>query len=249
MIFQMPQAFIKKFRRRILIVDEDEKILKASFTALRREGYEVLAAHDGFEALQVLRGAVPDVLIVELNLPRMSGFELLSVVRKRFPEVGVIATSGEYNSVTLPPGTIADAFVIKGPNAVFEVIEAALGLVKELPMRAAAAKDGLAPVWVPRSAAHYIVLTCPECLRSFSAPEPGGDKEEPFDESCLFCGVNVRFRLTAEETVQPSADISMTSRARSRIKRSKKSIVNSLNALASSKELLENCMDRDKERD
>ncbi|HYL95447.1 MAG TPA: response regulator, partial [Terriglobales bacterium] len=63
--------------------------------ALQGEGFEVITARNGFEALNVLRGARPDVLITELNLPHMSGFELLSVVRRRFPLLSVIATSGE----------------------------------------------------------------------------------------------------------------------------------------------------------
>ncbi len=229
----------KKFRRRVLIVDDDGKVLKSCSLALRRQGYEVLTAGDGFEALQVLRGAVPDLMIVELNLPRMSGFELLAVVRKRFPEMGVIATSGEYNAVTLPPGTIADAFVAKEPNATFEVVEAAIGLIKESPIRSSRAKSALAPVWVPRSTTRYIVLTCPECLRSFSAPQPRGDCGEPCKEMCLFCGAKVRFGLSSSEVVEPPEQQPREARARDRIKRSRKNISDSQNALASSRALID----------
>ncbi len=111
------------FRRRILVVDGDAAFLQECSNALRREGYEVLTADDGFAALHVLRGAQPDVLISELNLPRMSGFELLSVVRTRFPSISVLAVSGEYTAASLPNEAICDAFVQKGPSTVFEVVE------------------------------------------------------------------------------------------------------------------------------
>lgn len=224
-----------KFRRRILIVDDDERILNACSASLRRESYDVLTARDGFEALQVLRGAVPDLLIVELNLPRMSGFELLEVVRKRFPEVGAIATSKEYSALTLPPRTIADAFVAKGPNANFELIETALGLIRRAHMRPSQAKSDIAPVWVPQSTTQYIVLTCPECLRSFSAPQPGGDTGEPFRETCLFCGADVRFLMSSAKPVGPAEYESPAARSKDRIKRSRASISESRAALASSR--------------
>ena len=91
-----------RFRRRILLVDSNEAILLGCSDALLAQGYEVIKARNGFEALQILRGAHPDLLVTELNLPHMSGFELLSVVRKRFPMIAVIATSGEYTAITVP---------------------------------------------------------------------------------------------------------------------------------------------------
>jgi CheY-like chemotaxis protein len=235
----MPQTAMTRFRRRILIVDHDEKILKACSTALRRQSYEVLTARDGFEALKILRGAVPDLLIVELDLPRMSGFELLAVVRTRFPEVAVIATSNEYSVVTLPRGIIADAFVAKGPNANFELTETALGLIRRSPIRASRAKPDLAPVWVPRSTTQYIVVTCPECLRSFSIPQPGGDTSEPLNEECLFCGVDVHFWLGFNETKGAIRHESSAVRTKERVKRSKARISDSHVAIESSGVLME----------
>ena len=86
---------------------------------LRTHDYEVLTATDGFAALLVMRGGRPDVIIAELNLPRMSGFELLSIVRTRFPQVAVVAISDEYTPVTVPHQAICDAFVAKGANLDF----------------------------------------------------------------------------------------------------------------------------------
>ena len=60
-----------EFRRRVLLVDRDEAFLRSCSVALRGEGYHVITAKDGFKALQALRGASPDALVSELNLPHM----------------------------------------------------------------------------------------------------------------------------------------------------------------------------------
>ena len=102
-----------RFQRRVLLADGNEALLLGCSDALLAQGYEVITARNGFEALNILRGAHPDLLVTELNLPHMSGFELLSVFRKRFPRIGVIATSGEYTAVTVPHEAICDVFVPK----------------------------------------------------------------------------------------------------------------------------------------
>jgi len=77
-------------------------------------GYAVRTASDGFAALASMREQVPDILISDLNMPRMSGFELLSIVRRRFPSIAVIAMSGTYLGFAIPRGIAADAFYAKG---------------------------------------------------------------------------------------------------------------------------------------
>lgn len=193
------------FRRRILLVDSDATFLQECTNELRNEGYEVLTADDGFTALHVLRGAKPDVLVTGLNLPRMSGFELLSVVRTRFPAISVLAVSGEYTAASVPNESICDAFIQKGPSTCFEVIEEVRRLVSESPVRASRPKVDLAPVWIPRSrSGHIIIVTCPECLRSFSAVEPA---TSPASETCVFCGADVRFQMSAVEVAhEPPPD-------------------------------------------
>jgi CheY-like chemotaxis protein len=52
---------------------------------LHKEGYQVTTANNGFDALLKLKEVVPEVIISDLNMPKMSGFEFLSVVRRRFP--------------------------------------------------------------------------------------------------------------------------------------------------------------------
>lgn len=96
------------FAFRILVVDDEPSIRTTAAAILSSKGYEVRTAAGGFAALAELRRALPDVFISDLTMPHMSGFELLSVIRRRFPQIAVIAMSGQYNGIP-PTGLIADA--------------------------------------------------------------------------------------------------------------------------------------------
>jgi CheY-like chemotaxis protein len=190
----------RQFRRRVLLVDSNHRFLQQCSRILRTHGFEVLVANDGFAALLALQGGHPDVMVAELELTRMSGFELLSIVRTRFPQIAVIAISGEYTPVTVPDQAICDAFIAKGANFDFELLQEAERLIRESPLRSTRAKSDIAPVWIPHSGSGYIVLTCPECLRSFSALEVKPGRAE---ENCVCCGAKVPFEMSPTE-VQPT---------------------------------------------
>lgn len=67
--------------KRILVVDDDPKILKALDQALTQEEYEVLKAEDGIEALRLAREQKPDLIVLDIMLPKMDGFEVCAQLR------------------------------------------------------------------------------------------------------------------------------------------------------------------------
>jgi CheY-like chemotaxis protein len=231
----MAQAPATEFRRRVLLVHGDQKFLDECSAELRLRGYEVLMAREGFEALCVLRGGVPEVLISELDLPRMSGFELLAVVRTRFPQIAVIATSGEYTSHSLPVETTCDAFVAEGPNMIFELMEAVHTAISDSPVRGSRPKSQSASVWIPRSSTGYIILTCPECLRSFSVVQPKADMDKTLHETCVSCGARVMFSISAGAMVHPPGRTDSNLTSHDRIKQSEAMISASQEVLATSR--------------
>ena len=95
------------------MVDDETVRAKVLAQILKVSGYEAGLAEDGFEALVSIDERQPDLIISDLRMPNMSGFELLSVVRRRFPEIPVIATSGDYEPLVLPPCVVCDAFFKK----------------------------------------------------------------------------------------------------------------------------------------
>ena len=79
-----------QFRFRILVADDQFLIRETARQMLESEGYEVLTAADGLDGLHALSKSLPDLIISDLNMPRMSGFEFLEVVRERFPRIATI---------------------------------------------------------------------------------------------------------------------------------------------------------------
>jgi CheY-like chemotaxis protein len=176
-------------------VDDDPGVLQISVLVLRNRGFEVLTATDGFEALAQLRRSLPDIIISDLRMPNMSGFELLSVVRRRFPQIAVIALSGEFTG-TMPTGLIADAFFYKGQYSPDELFAKIAELLEQFPIRPQITKPDKAPVWIPRDRSGYFVVTCTECLRSFSVPDDElGRAAEVRETDCIFCDARVKYLL------------------------------------------------------
>jgi two-component system, OmpR family, KDP operon response regulator KdpE len=66
---------------RILLVDDDPNLLVVLADRLRYDGYEVATARDGREALRMLRSGWPDLLIVDMMMPRMDGLTLAREVK------------------------------------------------------------------------------------------------------------------------------------------------------------------------
>jgi CheY-like chemotaxis protein len=66
---------------RVLVVEDNMKVAELLTTILEAEGYCVLRAYDGAEAIEAVRSARPDLVILDLMLPRVSGFEVARALR------------------------------------------------------------------------------------------------------------------------------------------------------------------------
>jgi two-component system KDP operon response regulator KdpE len=82
---------------RVLVVDDDPAIQRALGIGLRARGYEVLPARDGRTAVQACEQDEPDVVLLDLGLPDLSGVEVLRKVRAR-NQVPVIVLSARHGS-------------------------------------------------------------------------------------------------------------------------------------------------------
>jgi CheY-like chemotaxis protein len=124
-----------QFRFRILVVDDEPSLRETAGLILESEGYEVLTAADGLEGLHALSKSLPDLIISDLNMPRMSGAEFLAVVRERFPHIATIAMSGGYSTGEMLPGILADAFVQKANYSIKELSHQIGRLLAASPIR------------------------------------------------------------------------------------------------------------------
>ncbi|SRR5579884_80168 len=99
---------------RVLVVDDDAGIQELLALALTSEGYEVLVARDGLDALEKLEGFIPDVIILDLMMPRMDGLAFGEVLRERglrgrIPILVLSAAAGGHDTVAqLKPEAYVD---------------------------------------------------------------------------------------------------------------------------------------------
>jgi CheY-like chemotaxis protein len=76
--------------RRILVVDNDEDSVEMLATLLRVQGHEVHTAHDGLEAVGAALAFQPEVVLMDLSLPTLSGYEAARRIREQMGAGGVI---------------------------------------------------------------------------------------------------------------------------------------------------------------
>ena len=101
----------------ILCADDDEDILSLVALRLRRAGYEVVQAHDGHEALELARSRRPDVAVLDVMMPRLTGHEVLAAIRAddELRELKVVLLSARVQEVDVERGMEAgaDAYLAK----------------------------------------------------------------------------------------------------------------------------------------
>ncbi|SFL49116.1 Response regulator receiver domain-containing protein [Pelosinus propionicus DSM 13327] len=67
---------------KVLVVDDDEKIVKVLVTYLRKEGYMIETAMDGRNAVKKVRQWEPDVVLLDVMLPELDGWEVCKEIRR-----------------------------------------------------------------------------------------------------------------------------------------------------------------------
>ncbi len=78
---------------KILVVDDEPTLVETIRYNLTREGFEVAAAHDGVEAIAVARREKPDLVVLDLMMPRLDGFEVCRVLRRESSVVILMLTA------------------------------------------------------------------------------------------------------------------------------------------------------------
>src|SRR3546814_13207299 len=83
-----------------MVVDDSITMRKVSSRVLERQNYEVLTAKDGIDALEKLAERVPDVMLLDIEMPRMDGYELATHMRnaarlRHIPIIMITSRTGE----------------------------------------------------------------------------------------------------------------------------------------------------------
>ena len=123
-------------RRNVLVVDDETQITRSLRTALSGNGYNVRTAGDGDEALEIMRGWTPDLVITDLSMPNMAGLELCGRIRaKSQVPIIVLSVRGEDQTKVAALDAGADDYVTK-PFSLNELLAR---------VRAGLRRSGMAP--------------------------------------------------------------------------------------------------------
>jgi DNA-binding response OmpR family regulator len=95
-------AAVTPVDKTILLVEDDAWLRRIMAELLADDGYQVLEASDGAQALAMVEAGVPDVVVLDLNLPEVSGLEVLHQLRSKQETVSlpVIVMSGALDGET-----------------------------------------------------------------------------------------------------------------------------------------------------
>ena len=116
--------------KRILLVDDEKEQLSLYEQALREEGYLVLCAGNGKQALECLEASHFDLVILDVVMPVMDGIEALGKIVSRYRKMPIILHSGRPDYHTDFMTWLADAFVVKSTD-VSVLKESIRALLKE----------------------------------------------------------------------------------------------------------------------
>ncbi|HVV64741.1 MAG TPA: response regulator [Rhizomicrobium sp.] len=94
--------------RPVVLVVEDEPLVRMlAVEVLKDAGYQVLEASDGIEALQALDRARVDLLITDIQMPRLNGYQLVEAAMAKWPDLKSILVTGYAREDV--PAAVADA--------------------------------------------------------------------------------------------------------------------------------------------
>lgn len=103
-------------KKRILLVDDEEGIQLLYREEFEDEGYEVVSAYNGDEAIAKFQESPPDLVILDINMPGMSGIEVLRRMKEINPELPVILSSA-YQEYKQDFGSWAsEEYIVKSAN-------------------------------------------------------------------------------------------------------------------------------------
>ena len=114
-------------KKNILLVEDEPLLSNLLKQRLEKEGLEVVLAHDGEEALKILKTIKPNLILLDLILPKVSGFELMEILKAdpQFEKAPIIIISnlGQENDILKGQSLGAIEYFVKAQVSIEELVE------------------------------------------------------------------------------------------------------------------------------
>ena len=110
--------------KKILLVDDEEGTQLLYREVLEEDGYEVYSALTGEDALQKLKIVSPDLVVLDINMPGMSGIEVLRKIKEKNPNMPVVLNTGYHEYKQDISAWVSDDYIVKSVD--FDELKAAV---------------------------------------------------------------------------------------------------------------------------
>jgi twitching motility two-component system response regulator PilG len=94
---------------KVMVIDDSNTIRRTAEALLKKAGYEVFTATDGFEAMSVIADKEPDIVFVDIMMPRLDGYQTCQLIKnnKKFKDMPVVMLSSKDGLFDRARGRIA----------------------------------------------------------------------------------------------------------------------------------------------
>src|SRR5271156_1007093 len=138
---------------KLLLVEDDNNLREIYEARLQAEGYTIVTAKDGEEALVVAKAEKPDLIISDIMMPKISGFEMLDILRntenlKSVPVI-MLTALGQNDDQQRADKLGADRYLVKSQVTLEDIVRVAHELLADTPAEDAAAPATADPVPPP----------------------------------------------------------------------------------------------------
>jgi len=122
---------------KILVADDEQEVLEIMAQKIGDQGYRVITAQDGMEAWDKIQSESPDVILLDLTMPKMDGFEVLKALRDHPPRdkwqpVIIVSARGELEDLQKGISMEAEQYLVK-PCAMEDILKAINLMAKLIP--------------------------------------------------------------------------------------------------------------------
>ena len=116
---------------KILVVDDDQRIVKTTCDILKIKGYEPLAAYSGEEGVEKVRSDPPDCVLMDIKMPGISGVEALKRMKEIVPSLPVVLVSAYATDELMEEAMRAGAYAVLSKPLNFPLILSFLSLLRK----------------------------------------------------------------------------------------------------------------------
>ena len=124
---------------KVLIADDEKEVLEILAKRIQAEGYRVVCAHDGQEAWNKITQESPDIIVLDLTMPKKDGLEILADLRKipappKWQPVIIVSARHELNDMQKGFALEADHYIAK-PCTPEDILKAIRLMISLIPQR------------------------------------------------------------------------------------------------------------------